>query len=669
MNIPLKTTLVFALSWLLAFPPVYAGRGGGRGGGGARGGGGMRAGGGGMQRGGGGMRGGGMQRAGGGMQRGGGGMQRGGSGMQRGGGGMQRPSTGGRTPSMSSPRPGGGGGAGRPSMGGGQRPGGGAGRPSIGAGNRPGGGGPGRPGGEGIGNRPGQGAGGARPGVRPGGDNASLGPNRPGVRPDNRPGGGDNPFRPGGGGARPGVRPGGDNASLGPNRPGVRPDNRPDIRPDNRPGGGGNNNWVNNRPGFGNNNDFNNINVNRPNFNNVNNGIINRPGWNNRYPGNGGWGTWGRPGNFPAWSYRPGWNYHQGWVHGYWAGQNNNWWNNWGGFATGLALGGLGAWGIGSSLYNWGYASYANPYYVTQPVVVQQPVVVDQPVVVQQTPVYDYSQPIDTSAPPPEEATADPALTAFDQAREAFKAGEFTQALAGADAALKTLPNDAAIHEFRALTLFALGQYDQAAATLYAVLSVGPGFDWTTLIGLYSSVDVYTQQLRALEAYVKEHPDSAAGHFVLGYHYFTQGHAPEALREFQAVTKVQPNDTLAAQMVRQLQAATGETTAEAEPPPAAEPAAPPPTEAQLAGTWKASPTAGVTITLTLAADKKFSWVINQAGKDQKIEGTYVLDNGDLILTPPTGAPLSGQVAMADAGKFTFNAKGGGPNDPGLTFTK
>jgi tetratricopeptide (TPR) repeat protein len=476
--------------------------------------------------------------------------------------------------------------------------------------------------------------------MRPGGDRPSEGPPRPGFRPDNRPG-------------------------FGPdNRPGFRPDNRPGI---DRPGGGGN--WVNNRPGFGNNNNFNNINVNRPNFNNINNGIINRPGWDNRYPGNGGWGTWGRPGNFPAWSYRPGWNYHQGWVHGYWAGQNNNWWNNWGGFATGLALGGLGAWGVGSSLYNWGYASYANPYYVQQPIVVQQPVVVDQPVV-QQTPVYDYSQPIDTTAAPPEEATADPALTAFDQAREAFKTGDFNQALAGADTALKTLPNDAAIHEFRALCLFALGQYDKAAATLYAVLSVGPGFDWTTLISLYSSVDVYTQQIRALEAYVKDHPDSAAGHFVLAYHYLTQGHQAEALRELQAVAKLQPSDTLAAQMIRQLEAATGTSeTPEAEPPSAVAEAAPAPTAEQLAGTWKASPAAGVTITLTLSADKKFSWVINQGGKDQKIEGTYVVDEGDLVMTPPTGPPLSGQVALKDASSFSFVAKGGGPNDPGLTFTR
>ena len=38
--------------------------------------------------------------------------------------------------------------------------------------------------------------------------------------------------------------------------------------------------------------------------------------------------------------------------------------------------------------------------------------------------------------------------------------------------------------------------YKEAAATLYAVLSVGPGWDWTTMIDLYPSEQVYESQLR-----------------------------------------------------------------------------------------------------------------------------------------------------------------------------
>ena len=91
---------------------------------------------------------------------------------------------------------------------------------------------------------------------------------------------------------------------------------------------------------------------------------------------------------------------------------------------------------------------------------------------------------------------SDPAVAQFDAAREAFQAGDYAGALQQTDAALKVLPNDATLHEFRAVVLFAVGQYDQAAGPLYAVLSVGPGWDWTTMIGLYPSADVYTRQLR-----------------------------------------------------------------------------------------------------------------------------------------------------------------------------
>ena len=43
-------------------------------------------------------------------------------------------------------------------------------------------------------------------------------------------------------------------------------------------------------------------------------------------------------------------------------------------------------------------------------------------------------------------------------------------------------------------------RYDEAAAVAYTVLTAGPGWNWTTLVGLYPDVDTYTNQLRAVEA-------------------------------------------------------------------------------------------------------------------------------------------------------------------------
>src|SRR5262249_30648096 len=133
-----------------------------------------------------------------------------------------------------------------------------------------------------------------------------------------------------------------------------------------------------------------------------------------------------------------------------------------------------------------------------------------------------------------------------------FQRGDSNQALALTNDALTKLPNDTALHEFRALCLFALGRYDEAAATLYGVLAVGPGWDWSTMIGLYPDVGTYTAQLRALEDYRDANPRSAAARFVLAYHYLTEGYTDAAVSVLKQVVALMPSDTLSAKLLRQL---------------------------------------------------------------------------------------------------------------------
>ena len=119
-------------------------------------------------------------------------------------------------------------------------------------------------------------------------------------------------------------------------------------------------------------------------------------------------------------------------------------------------------------------------------------------------------------------------MALLDAARSAFEQGDYAAALAQCDQAIAKLPNDAVLHEFRGLVLFALKRYKEAAGTIYAVLSVGPGWDWTTLSSFYPDVDVYTEQLRALEQYVNANPNAADVRFLLAYHYLTCGHTDAA---------------------------------------------------------------------------------------------------------------------------------------------
>jgi hypothetical protein len=466
----------------------------------------------------------------------------------------------------------------------------------------------------------------------------------------------------------------------------------------NRPNFGNNTNI--NRPNFGNNTNINrqnfggNTNINRNNITNINNTVMNfnRPGGG--YVGGAGWGGAYRPGGvYPGvggggWGYRPGWGYHSGWVNGYWHGNwaASNW--NWGSFAAGAALGGLAGWGFGSMLWNWGYSPYINPYYAVAaaPVVVQQPVIVEGQAISMASP-YDYSQPINTTGPPPDPSVSDPAVAAFDEARAAFKNGEYYKALDLTNKTLKTLPNDATAHEFRALCLFAIGQYEQASAPIYAVLSVGPGWDWTTMVGLYPDVDTYTTQLRSLEAYVRDHSSSPQARFLLAYHYLTQGNTDAAVTQYQDVVALQPGDKLSASLINAFgpkdanavastdaaAPAPGAPAAGDQPPAQAAPelksAIPAPPESAIAGTWKATPAPDVTIALTLQPERKFSWGVTQKGQTQTFSGESTYGGETLTLVQSTGPAMVGKLAWADSNHFRFQIVGAPADDPGLSFSR
>ena len=181
-------------------------------------------------------------------------------------------------------------------------------------------------------------------------------------------------------------------------------------------------------------------------------------------------------------------------------------------------------------------------------------------------PAYDYSQPVNTAAAPPDvPPPADQATTPAAQARQAFQAGDYANAIQLTQQALGQMPNDVDLHEFLALGLFAQGNYEQAAAPLYAVLSVGPGWDWTTLIGNYPDAGVYTGQLRGLEAFVKANPRSAKAQFVLAYHYISQGHGEAAIRPLKDVVALQPNDKRLGPAPRQAPAGERAASAPAQP--------------------------------------------------------------------------------------------------------
>jgi uncharacterized protein (TIGR03066 family) len=484
-----------------------------------------------------------------------------------------------------------------------------------------------------------------------------------------------------GGGNRPNI--GGGNLAGG-NRPNIGGGDRTNIN-----GGiaGGNRTNIGggNRGNFSGNANIGHLGNN--NFNNVHNNIniaSNRSYFNNWQHGN--WnGNWNRPGGGGYWN---GWAH--GYAHGYWHGGWGGYWHGgWGGYwgrpwyAAPISWG-LGAWALGSVMYNSGYASYSNPYCDSGSGGASY---------------YDYSQPIPVTNQQADAGAAiattdsDPAVAAanaqppspevqegtshMDLARDAFQKEDYAGASREIDLAIKALPKDAALHEFRALVFFATKDYKQAAATLYAVLSAGPGWDWTTLSGMYASTATYTDQLRELETYVKANPSSADARFVLAYHYLTCGHSESARNQYEEVLKLQPKDQLSAQLLKLL---GGDPVADAagkptpQPPDADasaedQPEAPAAIDAgKIVGKWTAKRPNGPTFSLNLTKDSKFTWGYEQGGKKEEFGGKYSVDGAVLVLERTDGAQMPGLVTLANGG-FNYKLYGGPPDDPGLDFKK
>ena len=271
-------------------------------------------------------------------------------------------------------------------------------------------------------------------------------------------------------------------------------------------------------------------------------------------------------------------------------------------------------------------------------------------------------------AGPTAEQQATPLL---DAARNAFMQGNYPTALAQVDQAIAQVPNDTVLHEFRGLVLFALGRYKEAAAADYAVLSAGPGWDWTTLSGLYPNVDVYTGQLRALEQYAKSHPAASEAKFLLAENYLTCGYTDAAATQFKEVVRLNPKDQLSAQLLNSISAPATAAPGTAEQAAPSPPAAPvkPADASSLVGNWTATRADSATIKLVLAGDGKFTWALDHNGKPQQFSGTYTVADNLLVLKQGANPMMVGQVAALANDRFNFKLAGDNPSDPGLTFVR
>lgn len=552
-----------------------------------------------------------------------------------------------------------------------------------------------------------------RPETKPGNRPETL-PGKPGARPENRPGRpetkpAERPNRPDKPHQRPETKPGEviypkppkpDRPNGGNNnRPGDhRPDHKPNIRPgqntkpvkrpvfDNDKIGNNSGNNSNNKNNWWNSGNNSNNRVTVVNNKNVYRGDKNVQ-INNNFKQNVNWST-----NQKNWGYNPWWNRPatRPWYGGSWnCGWNNRYYHShnyyhghyWGGYRplpgyvvyddhhndVAQAIGwGLVGWGLGKLIFDSGYQTYQNPYPA-------------QPVQSSKGAQVTYTQPITVvaaqTAPAADEVekVTEASESHITESQAAFKQRNYLVALESANKAVSEAPGDGALHEYRALVLFALGKYSESAGVLNPVLAGGPGWDWSTMISLYDSQQTYTTQLDALEAYSKSKPDAADARFLLGYHYMVCGHLDQATAEFAEAARLQPKDSVSAQL-RDLTAATStngdeDAAAPAEAPDAATPPPAPVPLEKLTGTWVSNRGEQGTVTLAFKDDGKFLWTFKNDKATNEFGGDYSMNDNGLLVLDAEESQMVASVTLPQDSQLKFVLAGGPPGDPGMDFTK
>lgn len=334
---------------------------------------------------------------------------------------------------------------------------------------------------------------------------------------------------------------------------------------------------------------------------------------------------------------------------------------------------GVTPWGINRMGWGFGYWDYMNPYYgVGQPVVIYD---YRQPLVVHEQPYYIVDDSQRLAEAPAEElppGVTEDAVVAFDTALEAFKNGDVDTALERINFVIQETPQDSVAHEFRSLVLFALGQYDAAAEAIYAVLAVSPGWDWSTLVGLYPNVDAYTQQLRALEQYTRDHPQSSPARFLLAYHYMTCGHEEAAVRQLKRVLEITPNQKVATDLLVMFEGPEAiqeiEGAAPTIVPPEAGVDVPEVKPEQVVGNWNAI-SENTSFRMVLNEDGTFRWTYTRGEQSEEIQGVWEIEGNVLALEPTTGGVMLAELGSIEKGRFTFRMTGAPPSDPGLNFNR
>ena len=199
------------------------------------------------------------------------------------------------------------------------------------------------------------------------------------------------------------------------------------------------------------------------------------------------------------------------------------------------------------------------------------------------------------------------------------------------------------------------------------------------MISLYDAPQTYNSQLIALENFSKIKPEAADIHFLLGYHYMVGGHFEQAAEQFSTAAKLQPADTVSAQLSELAKVTSSNAPADkpaaAEAPAATEapapkvaPPAPVPVQ-KLTGKWLAERGEHGVVTLVMNSDGKFTWTYKNGDKTNEFSGNFSINDSGLLVLDASQSRMVASVELPQDDQLKFVLVGGPPGDAGMTFTK
>ena len=125
-----------------------------------------------------------------------------------------------------------------------------------------------------------------------------------------------------------------------------------------------------------------------------------------------------------------------------------------------------------------------------------------------------------------------------------FKQSDFTAAAVRFKAATEVDLTDPISHFAYGHTLFALGRYAEAAASIREGMARYP--DWGKVSmnrrSVYRDPTEFDQRLSHLKAWVEAHPEETDVWFLLGYYYYFTQQPQRAQETFQRVVELDPHD-------------------------------------------------------------------------------------------------------------------------------